>query len=652
MSLNDQSKPEASSSNGAASIAASTAADARYLERFIAGVTDYAIYALSPDGIVVTWNAGAQRFKQYTPQEIIGSHFSSFYTEEDQRSGKPQRALATAVSVGKYEEEGWRVRKDKTRFWASVVIDAIRDEDGELVGFAKITRDVTERKQAQDRLHASEERFRLLVQGVTDYAIYMLSPEGLITNWNAGAARIKGYQAADVVGTHFSRFYTEPDRAAGLPERALAVARSEGRFENEGWRVRKDGSTFWSHVVIDAIRDDHGQLIGFAKITRDITERRDATVTLEKTREALFQSQKLEAIGKLTGGIAHDFNNLLSVIVSGAELLAREHKSASSAKILDSIQRSAMRGATLTQQLLSFARQQPPAQHDYNLNKVIQQFEAILRRAAPPEIQFELRLCDRPNLVRIDAVQFEAAVLNLVSNACDAMPDGGILVLETDTVRLADQQVAGAAAGDYLLMSVTDTGSGMPADVVARAVEPFFTTKPVGQGTGLGLSQAYGLAQQSGGTLHIQSDIGKGSCVSLYFPMRQSDDVGASLETNDGNDKALIVDDQPEVLDIAVEQFKSLGYDVFSANSATEALAILRRIPDIDVLFSDVVMPGMNGYELGREALQINPELQILLVSGYAAPELAPKFGDSSKFQVLAKPYRMSEVIKKLRQAG
>ncbi|WLI91441.1 PAS domain S-box protein [Massilia sp. R2A-15] len=648
MSPNDPSAPNGRSAT--ASAVASSATDARYLERFISGVTDYAIYALAPDGTVATWNAGAQRFKQYTAAEIIGCHFSRFYTDEDRLSGKPQRALATAESAGKYEEEGWRVRKDKTRFWASVVIDAIRGEDGELVGFAKITRDVTDRKLAQDRLRASEEKFRLLVQGVTDYAIYMLSPEGLVTNWNAGAARIKGYQAADVVGTHFSRFYTEPDRAAGLPEKALARARSEGRFENEGWRVRKDGSTFWSHVVIDAIRNDAGELIGFAKITRDITERRDAAETLEKTREALFQSQKLEAIGKLTGGIAHDFNNLLNVIVSGAELLAREHKSASSAKILDSIQRAAMRGAALTQQLLSFARQQPQVQDDYNLNKVIQQFEAILRRAVPPEVQFELKLCDQPNLVRIDAVQFEAAVLNLISNACDAMPAGGTLVIRTELVHLADQQVAGAAAGAYLRMSVSDNGIGMPADVVARAVEPFFTTKPVGKGTGLGLSQAYGLVQQSGGVLHIHSETGHGTCISLYFPLLEQDGAGASLETNNGNDKALIVDDQPEVLGIAVEQFKSLGYDVFSANSGTEALAILRRMPDIDVLFSDVVMPGMNGYELGREALLINPDIQVLLVSGYARPELAPQFGDTSKFQLLVKPYRMSEVIKKLRQ--
>ncbi|MGZ3238775.1 MAG: PAS domain-containing protein, partial [Burkholderiaceae bacterium] len=237
---------------------------------FVSGVTDYAIYMLSPDGIVSTWNAGAQRFKGYTAEEIIGKHFSRFYTEQDRANNLPARALQTALTDGKFEDEGWRVRKDGTCFWASVVIDPIFNDDGNLYGFAKITRDITGRKVAAEALSASEERFRLLVQGVTDYAIYMLSPTGEIVSWNSGARRIKGFEQDEVVGTHFSRFYTEEDRANGLPMKALATASSEGRFEGEGWRVRKDGSKFWTHVVIDSIRNDLGELIGFAKVTRDI----------------------------------------------------------------------------------------------------------------------------------------------------------------------------------------------------------------------------------------------------------------------------------------------------------------------------------------------------------------------------------------------
>jgi PAS domain S-box-containing protein len=631
---------------------AKPASEALGLEHFILGVTDYAIYMLSPSGHVNSWNAGAQRFKHYNATEIIGKHFSCFYTDADQANGRPARALHLARTQGKYEEEGWRVRKDGTRFWASVVIDAIRNPSGDLIGFAKVTRDITDRKLALEQLHASEEQFRLLVQGVTDYAIYMLSPEGTITNWNAGAARIKGYSEAEAVGSHFSRFYTDEDRLAGLPARALRIAAAEGRVESEGWRVRKDGTTFWSHVVIDAIHNDMGELLGFAKVTRDITERRNAALDLERTREALFQSQKLEAIGKLTGGIAHDFNNLLGVIVSGVELLSREFKTPGASRILDSMQRAATRGATLTQQLLSFARQQPLSQKEYNLNNVIENFEAILRRAAGETIAFDLRLAPGLGLVMIDAPQFEAAMLNLIANSRDAMPNGGTISIRTDSVQLADNQVAGLPAGAYVKTTVADTGHGMSPEVLSRAVEPFFTTKPLGKGTGVGLSQAYGLVQQSGGGVHLESTPNQGTTISLYFPrIKAGDEDGASVETNYGNDKALVVDDQPDVLEIAVELFRNMGYDVLSANSGAEALSILQRTPSIDILFSDVVMPGMNGAELGQEALKIQPGITVLLATGYAEPELADQIAEVDKFPLIKKPYRMAEIIKKLRQA-
>ncbi|MGZ8320260.1 MAG: PAS domain-containing protein, partial [Telluria sp.] len=260
----------------------------------ITAIKDYAIYLIDKDGYVSSWNAGAERFKGYTEEEIVGQHFSRFHTPEDQAAGVPARALRTAEREGKFECEGWRVRKDGTRFWASVVIDPVYD-GGVLLGFAKITRDITDQKAARDALFVSEQRFRLLVEGVVDYAIYMLSPTGQVSNWNTGAERIKGYRAAEVVGSHFSRFYTEADRAAGTPALALATAEREGKYEAEGWRVRKDGSEFWAHVVVDAIRDDSGTLLGYAKVTRDVTEQRKAAQSLEQTRAALFQSQKMEA---------------------------------------------------------------------------------------------------------------------------------------------------------------------------------------------------------------------------------------------------------------------------------------------------------------------------------------------------------------------
>ena len=272
----------------------------------------------------------------------------------------PERALATAASEGRFECEGWRVRKDGTRFWTHVVIDPVISESGSLIGYAKITRDVSERRAIDKALHESEQRFRLLVQGVHDYAIYMLDPQGKVTNWNSGAQAIKGYQAAEIVGQHFSVFYTPEDRAAGVPGRALETALREGKFEGEALRVRKNGERFWANVVIDPNHDDQGNLLGFAKVTRDVTEKRRAQDEIDRAREALVQAQKMEAIGRLTGGVAHDFNNLLTVIRASADFLRRPDLSDEKRKrYVDAIASTAERAAVLTSQLLAFARRQP-----------------------------------------------------------------------------------------------------------------------------------------------------------------------------------------------------------------------------------------------------------------------------------------------------
>jgi PAS domain S-box-containing protein len=300
----------------------SKADDSPY-RHLIEAIEDYAIYMLDRTGVVTSWNSGAQRVNGFTADEIVGENFLRFYTEDDQRSGVPARVLEAAARDGRYENEGWRVRKDGTQFWAFVVVDPIRNRSGEIVGFSEITRDLTERKAAEENLWRSEAQFRLLVQGVSDYAICMLDTEGRVTSWNLGAQRIKGYRSDEIIGQHFSRFYTEEDRAAGMPQKALESAMREGRFEKEAERVRKDGRRFWAHVVIDPIRDDAGELIGYAKITRDITERKQAQEKLEKAREFSLQAQKLEAIGQLTGGIAHDFNNLLTAVLGSLELLRK-----------------------------------------------------------------------------------------------------------------------------------------------------------------------------------------------------------------------------------------------------------------------------------------------------------------------------------------
>ena len=355
----------------------------------VEGVIDYAIFLLDAEGRVTTWNPGAERIKGYKPDEIIGSHFSRFYTEEDRLAGVPDRALRTAADTGRFETEGWRVRQDGTRFRANVVIDAIRDRHGRLIAFAKVTRDMTERVGAETALRESEERFRILVQGVADYAIYMLDPEGRITNWNLGGERIKGYSAKDVVGQHFSIFFSKDDREKGEPERELATASRDGRFEGEGWRVRRDGTIFWAGVVVDRILDQDGNLLGFAKVTRDLTEKKKAEEELERARAALAQAQKMEAIGQLTGGVAHDFNNLLTVITNSLDLLLDPRRDESEKRrIIDIAQRAVERGATLNQQLLAFSRRQPLRPEPHDINALIGGFEAVLRRACREAIDF------------------------------------------------------------------------------------------------------------------------------------------------------------------------------------------------------------------------------------------------------------------------
>jgi PAS domain S-box-containing protein len=629
-----------------------TLPEERRYHYLISGISDYAIYMLDPDGRVSSWNAGAHRFKGYVAQEILGQHFSHFYTPEDRDSDLPKRALATALAEGKYEAEGWRVRKDGTRFWAHVVIDPIYDEDGVLLGYAKVTRDVTARKQAEEALRESEQRFRLLVQGVTDYALYMLSPEGIVTNWNSGAERIKGYAEAEIVGSHFSRFYTPEEDAAGVPRRALSTAASDGRFEAEGYRVRKDGSRFWAHVIIDAIRDDRGQLVGFAKITRDLTEKKKAAEALEAANVALFQAQKMESIGQLTGGVAHDFNNLLSVLSSGLEVLAMQRKESDSGsgdiRTIDSMRRAIDRGARLTQQLLAFARQQPLQAETRNLNRIITGFETVLRRAVNPNIEFVVELDRKAHSALIDSARFESALLNLVVNARDAMPDGGRLAITSANLSVGAESGA-LAPGDYVKVTVADTGTGMPPEVAARVFEPFFTTKEVGKGTGLGLSQVYGFIKQSGGEVLIDSKPGEGTAVSIYLPAV----VEAALEgTASHTERVLIVEDEPDLMDVAASLFTSMGYDVLTAASGREAIDVMER-RDVDILFTDVVMPnGMNGIELASYTREHYPDTKIMLASGYPLPALKQRHGAGlGEFAFVNKPYRLSDLARTLRSA-
>jgi PAS domain S-box-containing protein len=500
-----------------------------------------------------------------------------------------------------------------------------------------------------------EERLQLLVAGIRDFAIYLLDPSGMISSWNAGAERFKGYLPEEIIGENFSRFYTPEDQAAGLPRRGLDVAAREGKFEAEGWRVRKDGSRFWASVVIDAIHDEQGELRGFAKITRDITDQhvarealRESQEALQRANAALFQSQKMQAIGQLTGGIAHDFNNLLSVLSSGLDVLALSPDSRNDNKLMESMRRAVQRGSTLTQQLLAFARKQPLRPETCDINAMVTGFESVLRRAVPSSIDFDIELDPGLGAVSVDAQRFEAAILNLVVNARDAMPDGGMLLLKTELVDLGAGAGGVLPPGRYAQLRVVDTGFGMGPDVLARAFEPFYTTKDVGRGTGLGLSQVYGFITQSGGDVQLSSEVGQGTSVVITLPLV----AGAVASVRDPDlERVLVVEDEPELLDLAASLFRSIGYDVLTANNGSDAARILDRETDIDILFTDVVMPHMSGVELARWAREHHPEVRIVLTSGYPAPALVEEHGDIGRYPFLHKPYRLAELAKVLRNA-
>ncbi|WP_454876350.1 PAS domain S-box protein [Pseudomonas farris] len=613
----------------------------------IDAVVDYAIYMIDPDGIITSWNAGAKRFKGYEEAEILGQHFSRFYTEEDRKAGLPQRALDTAIHEGRFEGEGWRVRKDGTHFWSHVIIDPILDPSGKLLGFAKITRDLTDRKMAEETLKQSEQQFRLLVQSVTDYAIYMLAPDGRLTNWNLGAQRIKGYRPEEVIGQHFSMFYTPEDRDAGEPQRALEIATREGRFENKAWRMRKDGTRFFAHVVVDPIWGETGTLLGFAKITRDITEVTQAQQALEKTREALFQAQKMQAIGQLSGGIAHDFNNLLTVILGNLEIIRkRAADDPRITRLLDNATQGALRGVSLTQRMLAFARRQELKTESVEIPSLIQGITGLLRSSLGPAVNIETRFSPELEPVMADVNQLELAVLNLATNARDAMPEGGKLVISAQIEEIHDQSQLSLAPGRYVCLSITDTGEGMDDATLASAMDPFFTTKGVGKGTGLGLSMVHGFTEQLGGRFILKSQKDVGTTAELWLPVAQASSTTEPAIEETAMSRVprlcvLVVDDDSLVLTSTSLLLEDLGHRVISAASGAQALELFDSEHDVDLVITDMVMPKMSGAQLAQAIRVIRPHLPIILATGYAER----LEGFATRLPRLSKPFTQLNLV-------
>jgi PAS domain S-box-containing protein len=465
----------------------------------------------------------------------------------------------------------------------------------------------------------------------------MLDPTGIITSWNIGGERIKGYSAEEILGQHFSRFYTETDRANGKPARALRIARERGRYEEDGWRVRKDGTFFWASIVIDPIYEN-GRLVGFAKITRDMTERREAQLKLEQMQKQLAESRKLDALGQLTGGVAHDFNNIL-MIISGSLHFLRKSASgdAKVRRAISAIETATKRGATLTSQLLTFARRQSVNPQAIDVADRIAAIREVLDTGVGSSVQLAFDLDRDLWPVTVDVSDLETALINLVINARDAMPQGG-------TITVAARNAAGdpSMGGDFVAISVADTGQGIAPDVLDRIFDPFFTTTPVGKGTGLGLSQVHGFAHQAGGTVRVESELGKGTRITILLPRDQASTVAAETSSAEigAAGTVLLVEDNPEVASVSSNLLEQLGYTV---RKVSDAEAALREIEcdDFDLVFSDIVMPGrIDGLNLARILREKRPDLPILLATGYSDAAT----GIRGDFPILRKPYEIHQL--------
>jgi PAS domain S-box-containing protein len=598
------------------------------------------------EGYFTSVNPAWTRLLGWSEHEIKRMHVSGLRHPDDAaHSTAGRRRLAEGVPTVRMEN---RFRhKDGSWRWLYWTLST----DNGLIYV--IGRDVTADKMAAEALRESERQLRLFTDAVTDCALVRLDAHGVVSGWNAGAERIKGFAEAEIVGRHFSCFYTEEDRTAGVPERALATAALSGAFAAEGWRVRKDGSLFFAHVVIEAIRDAEGKLVGFAKITRDISERREAEAKLRLAQEQLAQAQTMEALGQLTGGIAHDFNNMIMVVSGNAQLLKQRIFDPANRRAIEAIENAAARGETLTRKLLAFSRRQPLSPSVIDLRRRLAAFRDLLASSARGDSGTELAIDVAQDVwpVAVDVHELELALINLAVNARDAMPAGGTITITARNWMLKPDDTPERLCGEFVELRVADTGCGIPPEMLPKVFEPFFTTKQLDKGTGLGLSQVYGLTRQSGGTVTIASRVGEGTTVTIYLPrsrQRFSDEPVADNLPPGGWETILVVEDNAEVEEVAGSLLRRLGYRVLHAQSAEGALALLGTSERIDLVFTDVIMPGeLDGLGLVRRVKELYPGIAILLTSGYAKAWHTLDEG----LPIVRKPYQLPVLARAVRGA-
>lgn len=596
------------------------------------------------EGYFTSVNPAWTNLLGWREDEIKRMHVSELTHPDDApHSTEGRRRLAEGVATVRMEN---RFRhKDGSWRWIYWTMTA---ERGLIYA---IGRHVTAEKLAAEALRESERQFRLFAEAVTDYALIRLDAQGIVSGWNAGAQRIKGYAEHEIVGKHFSHFYTAEERAAGVPQRALAAAARFGTYSAEGWRVRQDGSLFFASVVINAIHDENDQLIGFAKITRDITEGREAEQKLRRAQEQLAETQKMEALGQLTGGIAHDFNNMIMVVSGNAQVLKQRLQEPRDLRAIEAIELASVRGERLTRQLLAFSRRQTLNPTIISLRQRLTAFRDLLASSARGDIKLAIDI--RRNIwpVAVDLHELELALINLTVNARDAMPDGGSITISARNDLLQPEDTPEGLSGEFVALMVTDTGSGIEPETLPKVFEPFFTTKQPDKGTGLGLSQVYGLARQSGGTASISSTPGKGTTVTIYLPRSRLPLSGSPINNESqppGQETVLLVEDNPDVDEVAGILLEELGYRVRHTQSAHAALQLLASGEVIDLVFTDIVMPGeIDGLALARRIKEEYPDVAVLLTTGYARAVNTLDAG----FPVLRKPYQLPALARAIREA-
>jgi PAS domain S-box-containing protein len=489
----------------------SPGASADRFQILIESVKDYAIFLVDPDGRVQTWNRGAEIIKGYTADEIIGRSISLFYTPEEQRAGRWRHLLDIALAEGRVEDEGWRVRKDGVRFWADVVITALYDESGTHTGFAKVTRDLTERRMAEETLRSSELRFRLLIEGVKDYAIFMVDPDGRVATWNGGAERIHGYRADEIIGQHLSRFYSEEEVQAGKHDIELRTAEQDGRFEEEGWRLRKDGTRFWADVTLTALRDETGILRGFAKVTRDLTERRkleEERIRLAQARESIRQRDEFLSIA------SHELKTPLTALQLQLQSLKLRLGSldANLARKVERATRSCDRLAGLIETLLDVSRissgRVPLDRQDFELTDAAQHVIDELRDPAQ-SVGSSISLHSVGKIVgHWDRVRIEQILTNLLSNAVKYAPGTPI-------------EIWIRREGDDALIEVSDRGPGILEQDLGRIFERFERGASVRNygGLGLGLYVTREIVHAHGGMVMARNRPGGGATFVVRLPL-------------------------------------------------------------------------------------------------------------------------------------